>query len=164
MGLDINTPKGLKTVEEELKMLKYVSDCFNVKIKTTKKDKPYPYDGIILNPDTNKIIGIFESKNRQITLQQIINWGDWLITYEKLQKCSEISKEYNVPFYGFLGVEKDNLVMYWKITNSNGEYLFDFEHYKTLTQLCVNGGEAYRDNAFLSIKYAEYVQPNNKLM
>jgi hypothetical protein len=164
MGLDINTPKGQKTVKEEIKMLKYVSKCFNVKIKITKKDKPFPHDGIISNPETNKIIGVFESKNRQITLQELEDWGSWLITYEKLEKCRQVAKKYNVPLYGFLGIEKNNLVMYWKITDSEGNYLFEFDHYNTITQSTVNGGEAYRDNAFLPIEKGKFVQPNKNLI
>lgn len=164
MGLDINTPKGQKTVKEEKEMLKYISKCFNIKIKITKKNKPYPHDGVILNPETNKIIGVFESKNRQITLQELENWGSWLITYEKIEKCRQIAKKHNVPLYGFLGIEKDKLVMYWKITDNEGNYLFDFIHHNSKTQATVNGGEANRDNAYLSIKYGIFVQPNKKLI
>ena len=164
MGLDINTPKGQETVEQELRMLKYVSDCFNIKVKITKKDKPFPHDGIILNPETNKIIGVFESKNRQITLQELEDWGSWLITYEKLEKCRQVAKKHNVPLYGFLGIEKNNLVMYWKITDNEGNYLFEFDHHETITQACVNGGQAYRDNAFLPVKMGKFVQPDKKLI
>lgn len=164
MGLDINTPKGQKTVKEEKEMLKYISKCFNIKIKITKKDKPFPHDGIILNPKTNKIMGVFESKNRQITLQELENWGSWLITYEKIEKCRQIAKKYKVPLYGFLGIEKSNLIMYWKITDNKGNYLFKFDHHETSTQACVNGGQAYRDNAFLPVENGIFVQPNKKLI
>lgn len=164
MGLDINTPKGQETLKQETKMLKYISDCFNVKIKITKKDKPFPHDGIILNCDNNQIIGVFESKNRQITLQELEDWGSWLITYEKLEKCRHIAKKHNVPLYGFLGIEKNKLVMYWKITDNKGNYLFDFDHYNTITQSNVNGGKAYRENAFLPVEKGKFVQPNKELI
>jgi hypothetical protein len=158
MGLDINTPKGQKTVLEERKMLNYIRKCWNVEIKITKKDKPYPYDGIILID--NKIVGVFECKNRQITLEELENWGSWLITYKKLEDCRLIAKEKKVPFYGFLGIEKDILVMFWKISDAEGNYLFEFNHHHSESQDNVNGGESYRDNAYLPIEFGKFVQPN----
>lgn len=162
MGLDINTEKGKKTVKEEIKMLKYISKCWGVKIKTTKKDKPISHDGAIFN-ENDEIIAIFESKNRQETLEQFEEWGSWLITYEKLEKCRKLAAKNKVPFYGFLGMEKSGLVIYWKITDENGNYLFEFPHYRSLTQATVNGGEAYRDNAYLPIVLGKFVQPNQKI-
>ena len=139
-------------------MLKYISKCWNVEIKITNKNKTYSYDGIILV--NGKIVGIFESKNREMSLSKMESFGSWLITYEKLEKCRLIAKKMNVPFYGFCGLERSKLVMFWKISDSNGNYLFDFKHYNSLTRKTVNGGEAYRDNAYLPIEFGKFVQPN----
>lgn len=158
MGLDINTPKGEIFKIKEITMLKYVSKCWNIKIKTTKKDQPIPYDGVLIIDD--KIIGIFESKNREYTLEEFEDFKTWLVTFSKLEKCRLIAKEMKVPFYGFLGIEPDKLVMCFKISNENGKYLFDFKHEYTLTQKTVNGGEIIRDNAYLPIKFGKFVQPN----
>lgn len=158
MSLDINTPKGQESLKQEIEMLKYISKCWDVKIKTTPKNGSSPYDGVMLKNE--KIIGIFESKNRNIEIDQ---YDTWLITYNKLEECKNIAKKMNVPFYGFLGLELSNVVACFKITNSNGEYLFDFEHKVTPTQATVNGGEALRDNAYLPFKYCVYVQPNNEI-
>jgi hypothetical protein len=161
MGLDIKTEKGKKTVVEEIKMLKYISKCWNVKIKITNKDSPVPFDGFIIVDD--KIVGIFESKNRQISLHELELWGSWLVTHEKITTCSQLSIFYGVPFYGFLGIEKDQAVMCWKITNEKGEFLFEYDHHHQLTQDNVNGGEANRDNAFLPYKFGKFVQLNQKI-
>lgn len=162
MGLDINSEKGKETVVEEIKMLQYISKCWGLKIRTTKKNQPIPYDGAIFNEENEKV-AIFESKNRQNTLDEFKEWGSWLITFEKIEKCRKIAKELNVPFYGFLGIEKSKLVLYWKISDENGNYLFEFDHHHTLTRETVNGGEAYRDNAFLPMEYANFIQPNQKI-
>jgi hypothetical protein len=161
MGLAIESKKGQKTVHQEIKMLKYIEKCWNVKIKITDKKKPIEHDGIIIK--NNKIIGIFESKNRQFTLYKLEKFGSWLITYEKLEKCRLIAKKMKVPLYGFLGIELSNLIMYWKICDGEGNYLFNFEHYYSYTQDTCEGGEAYRDNAFLPIKYGILIQPNQKI-
>ena len=39
--------------------------------------------------------------------------------------------------------------MYWKITNSDGEFLFNFDIKRTKTQKTINGGEIVRSNAYL---------------
>jgi hypothetical protein len=160
-GLDINTPKGQKTLIEEINMLKYVSKCWDVKIKTTNKKLPVSHDGAIFN-EKNEKIAIFESKNRQSTLEEFENWGSWLITFDKLERCRKTAKELKIPFYGFLGIEKSKLVLYWKISDENGNYLFDFERINTTTRANVNGGEAYRENAFLPMKHGKFIQPNQK--
>ena len=158
MSLDIETEKGQKSLNEEIKMLKYISKCWNVIIKITPKDKPLPHDGILIIE--NKIVGVFESKNRQMTIEQLENWGSWLITFEKLEKCRAIAKNLKVPFYGFLGIEQSQLVMCWKITDNEGNYLFNFEHNNSTTQATTNGGKAFRDNAYLPIEFGFFVQPN----
>lgn len=161
MGLDINTPKGQETVKQELAMLKYIEKCWGVQIKITKKDKPIDFDGIIIKD--KKVVGIFESKNRQEDLDFFEQRGSWLITFDKLEKCRLEAKKRKVPFYGFLGIELSGAYLVWKISDENGNYLFDFDHYKTKTQASVNGGEAYRDNAYLPIKYSKFIQPNQKI-
>lgn len=165
MTLAVNSEKGKETVIKEKKMLRYVSDCLNIKIKITSKDGASSYDGFITDfIDDSKPTGVFESKNREATLEQFEEWGSWLITFEKLEKCRAKAKKYGVPLYGFLGIEYSNVVMYWKITDCEGNYIFDFEHKPTWTQETVNGGWVLRDNAFLPLKYGHFVQPNQKLL
>lgn len=159
-NLDIDTEKGQKSLNEEMLMLKYISECWNVKIQITKKDTPSVYDGVIMVND--KIAGIFESKNRQMNLYTLEKWGSWLITFEKLENCRLIAKEKKVPFYGFLGIQHSKLVMFWKISDSEGNYLFPFDHHHSLTQATTNGGDAYRDNAYLPIEFGNFIQPNQK--
>lgn len=158
MGLDINTPKGQENLKEELEMLRYISKCWKIKIKITKKNLPYPHDGIMLHK--KKIIGVFESKNRQLSIEELENFGTWLITYDKIKECRKIAMNLKVPLYGFLGLEKSKLVMYWKICDENGNYLFHFNHQKTYTQATTNGGVAYRDNAYLPIEFGRIIEPN----
>ena len=159
--LDINSPLGQESLQQEMKMLKYVSKCWDIKIRITKKETPAPYDGIMLK--NNIIIGIFESKNRIMSLESLEDFGSWLITFEKLEKCRIIANKMNVPFYGFLGLELSKLIMYWKISDENGNYLFDFKHFHSATQATINGGEAYRDNAYLPIEFGNFVQINQKI-
>ena len=109
-------------------------------------------------PPHIEVIALFESKCRNMSLVQLEKYGSWLITNEKIEQCKLLSKLLEVPFLGFLYLLEDKLVMFWKITNYNGEYEFDFEIKKTLTQKTISGGEIYRENAFLTVDKGQFVQ------
>lgn len=147
MGLDINTPKGRESLKLEMKMLEYISDCWDVEIIETNKEKTSCCDGFLVK--NNTIIGLFEDKCRKLTINELEDYGSWLITHQKLIDCKTISELLKVPFFGFLYLVKSNVVMFWKITDSKGEYCFAFDNMPTTTQKTINGGQIIRDNAFL---------------
>lgn len=160
MELDINTPKGQISLQQEERMLKYISECWNLDIVNTKKEGDAVCDGFLIKNDT--VVGLFESKCRNLSLIELEDYGSWLVTHEKIEKCRLLSEYLRVPFIGFLRLNKSNIVMYWKITDDKGQYLFDFEHMKTETQKTINGGTIIRDNAFLPYQYGEFVQSKRK--
>lgn len=155
-NLDINTQLGQKSLMQENKMLEYIKKAWNVDIIETNKKEDASCDGFLVR--NNTIIALFESKCRNLSHIELTNYGSWLITFDKLEKCREISKLLKVPFLGFLYLVKDNIVLFWKISDKNGEYVFEFNHYDSKTQKTVNGGSIVRDNAYLPIEYSEYVQ------
>ena len=57
-----------------------------------------------------------------------------------------------VPYLGFLYLIKDKIIMYWKITDKYGNFLFDFDIKNTRTQKTINGGSVVRTNAYLPFK------------
>ena len=147
MGLDINTPLGQESLQQELKMLDEIKKCWNVDIILTDKKVDALCDGFLVR--NNVIIALFESKCRNMTLNQLENYGSWLITYNKVEKCKTLSEQLKVPFLGFLYLVDDNIVMHWNITDKEGNYQFIFDHQETKTQKTINGGEIIRDNAYL---------------
>lgn len=155
MSLDINTKKGQESLKKEAIMLNYVKNKWKVDIIETDKEVDAVCDGFIVK---NGIIrAVFESKCRNLSLDELENFGSWLVTYEKIEKCKLISKMLKVPFIGLLYLEKDNLVMYWVITNNNGEYLFDFNKMNTRTQKTINGGTINRINAYLPVENGNFI-------
>ena len=156
MALDINTKKGQSSLEYEREMLEHIRSTFCKKHTTsmlieTNKYKEAKVDGIIVKD--NQVSGIFESKCRNMSLMELNSYGSWLITIDKIMDGKNLSKMLCVPFIGFLYLIKDKIVMYWKITDSKGEFEFDFEIKKTKTRKTINGGEAIRTNAYLPVKY-----------
>jgi hypothetical protein len=156
MSLDVNSPKGLITVIQEDNMLKYVEESWGVTVIKTNKNDSAVCDGILVKD--NVLVGIFESKCRNLSLSQLEEYGSWLITHEKIKACRLLSEYLKVPFIGFLYLIKDNLTMYWNITNKNGKYEFEFETANTETRRTINSGTTIRENAFLPINKGKFVQ------
>ena len=126
---------------------------FNCDIVETPKDKPSKCDGFLVKKNT--VVGLFEDKCRYTTYEQFKRWKSWIITYEKLDKCVWLSNLLCVPFYGFLYIVHSDKILYWKITDDEGNYLFEPIIKKTKTQATINGGEAERENAFLPLECAK---------
>lgn len=154
MSLDVNSEKGLVSVSQESMMLKYISEMWNCEIITTDKTKEGKCDGFIVKDGILK--GLFESKCRNMSIDQLEKFDTWLVTNEKLESCRLMSELLRVPLFGFLYLVDNNLSMYWKITDEYGNYLFKFDVEKTKTQKNINGGEIIRPNAYLPVKYAKY--------
>ena len=121
----------------------------------TDKNTDAKIDGIIIK--NNELAGVFESKCRDLSLMQLRKFGSWLITYEKLMDGKKISTMVRAPFIGFLYLIKDEIIMYWKITDKYGNFLFDYDVKETRTQRTINGGSIIRKNAFLPVKYGNEI-------
>jgi len=154
--MDILTPKGQKSLEYERKMLEKLRQSICKKHKNssmlieTNKDMDAKIDGLIVKD--NELSGIFESKCRNISLMELMNYGSWLITFDKILDGKRLSEMLRVPYLGFLYLIKDDIVMYWKITDKYGNFLFDFDVRNTTTQKTINGGKIKRTNAYLPFK------------
>ena len=157
MKLDINTKRGQSSLKYEKLMIdrinKHICKKHNKDSKLIETDKNIDakIDGIIVKD--NQLSGVFESKCRDLSLMQLQKFGSWLITHDKLMEGKKISTLLRVPFIGFLYLIKDDIIMYWKITDKYGDFLFDYDIKETRTQKTINGGSVIRKNAFLPVKY-----------
>jgi hypothetical protein len=156
MSLDVNSEKGKESVKQEQFMLNFIADKWKMNIIQTKKNDSAKCDGFLYRK--NILVGLFESKCRNISITELENWGSWLVTNEKIQACRLLSEYLCIPFLGFLYLLKDNLIMYWKITDKNGLFLFNFKIEETKTQKTINGGEIIRPNAFLPYEQGKFFQ------
>jgi hypothetical protein len=148
--MDILTKKGQKSLEYERIMLERISVLTNVNIIETDKDMDAKVDGMI--SQDNQLTGIFESKCRDMSLMKLREFGSWLVTFDKILDGRKLSQLLRVPFIGFLYLIPDEIIMYWKITDKYGNFLFDFDVKNTKTQKTINGGSIVRTNAYLPVK------------
>lgn len=148
--LDINTPAGQKTLKQEQRAYEILAqhhpDTF---VAHTPKDSAAKVDGFLVRG--NVVAGIVETKCRKATLEQMADWGSWLVTNVKIEHIRKMSSVLKVPGYGLLYLVPDDALMLWQITDDAGTYSFDFEVKRTKTRATVNGGVAFRKNAFLPV-------------
>lgn len=150
MKLDINTPKGRESLAQERILLKSFTVATNLGIVETDKSQPAQIDGFIVRDDT--VVGMFESKCRKATVEQMNRWGDeWLITYQKLLDGAELSKRLRIPFYGIVYLLDEPLGFFIQLTDSEGNFVPKIRTEETKTQATINGGTAVRLNAYVDI-------------
>lgn len=155
MGLDINTTKGQISLTQEREVQEIISNKWKVDVIETGKDSIAACDGLLCR--NNVIVACFETKCRyDMTYEELLERGSWLVTFDKIKKCQLVSKLLQVPFIGFLYLlpksdPEQKLLVYWKITDNKGNFVFDFEVMEQATQRTINGGETVRRNAYLPV-------------
>jgi|TARA_R100001530_G_scaffold117429_1_gene84554 hypothetical protein len=154
-NLDINTPRGQKSLEYERKMIERIERELNVDIFETDKKSAAKCDGIMVK--RNELVGVFESKCRNMSVSQLYNFGSWLITHKKIEFGKMLSEMMMVRFYGFLYLIPDDSILAWMITDKEGNYAFKFDSWETETQETINGGKAIRNNSFLPVDNAMWI-------
>lgn len=119
-------PKFDINCEEAQKMMQHQRDALNLFVSRfpkmsyceTATTGNYAYaviDAIFLKDDV--VAGIAEVKTRYVTHSKFINdyKNLWLISQKKIDNCKKIADFLNAPFWGFLYLEPDNLLLYIKI-------------------------------------------------
>jgi hypothetical protein len=161
MSLDINTPLGQKSLQEEREVHETIRRKWGVEVIETPKDSTATGDGFLVK--NGEIVAFFECKCRyDMTYDELLNRGSWLVTMDKVKKCRTVSKLLQVPFIGILYLlpesdPKQRVMVYWKITDKQGNYIFNFEVREEPTQKTVNGGEIVRLNAYFPIEYMKSI-------
>jgi len=159
-NLDINTPRGQESLRYEKIMLEKIAEKRNVQIVETDKEYDAKCDGIVIK--NNKIVGVFESKCRNMTQEQLFNFGSWLVTYDKIIHGQSLSEMLRVGFFGFLYLIPDNSIFMWHITDEKGRFKYDFKSMETETQKTINGGTVTRKNSFLPVSKSILIYDGNR--
>lgn len=156
-GLDINTPRGQKSLQHEQEMIGIICGaCPGVSIVQTPKNSPADIDGVITK--AGAIIGIYEAKCREMTRAQLAKFGnEWLVTFDKLQHGAEIARAFRVPLIGYLYLVPDRMVLSVRLTDDRGQFMPRMRLERTETQECCNGGQIVRTNAYIDVTVAKVI-------
>lgn len=103
----------------------------------------------------NTLIALAEVKSREyagsipLNLDYIRKSGGYLVSYHKLDHASKLSAIHQVPFFIIVNLILTRQLLFFQITDDDGNFVVEFEKRVTSTQKNANGGNANRLNAFL---------------
>lgn len=159
-ALDINSSRGKRSLEHEHR----AADIFWRNFPTreyvsTPKSEPAVIDAAIVHDGC--IEAVVETKCRDSTLAHLAEvWNyEWLITYDKLIRASEIASALCVPLYGFLYLIRSDILLMKKLFCPERQWLVDLNVRTTETQATINGGVAVRQNAYIDMSDARHLSP-----
>lgn len=161
MTLDVLSKAGQETVRDEaLAASLWESHNAGWSYASTPKARASAVDAVLIQ-DGSLVGAIVETKCRyDLGYSKFFSVfrGEWLMTLSKVTRCAEVSRLLCVPFYGFLYLSAEDLLLTQRITNSSGQIVVPYRVDSTETQAGVNGGTARRDNAFIDMSSAKVLR------
>jgi len=151
--MQINTPMGGWALQREADMMMLLNERHAWSGVSTPKTMPAPIDGVMIDSE-GEMIFVYESKCRDITLEQLIEWRAYLITYDKIENGAHAARLLCVPFVVLVYCVRDNRVVSYRITDARGNITASMDIAKTTTKKNINGDETIeRWNAFIDNKH-----------
>lgn len=156
--MDILTPKGQKTLEQEREAIQIFTNSFpGFSFIETPKDTPADIDGFIVRDGT--IISGVEVKCRTMTARDLSQKfkNQWLITADKVERGVDVCKRLGIDFRGFLYLVPDKMLFIVPIFSFKDGWLVEPDYEYSDTQATVNGGVANRLNAYIDVSKAKVI-------
>jgi hypothetical protein len=149
MSLDCNTPQGQVYIQAQLDCIEKLALTWNCSAFPTKTDDSADVDVIFIKNGHVALVG--EVKSRELSLAELERFGSYLITHEKLLKVKNVAISLCVPSVVVVSLLKDKQIVYWRLTDSKGNFEVTFEEKVTETKKTCNGGKIFRNNAYISL-------------
>lgn len=156
--MDILTPKGQETREQEREALTLFRETFRgFEFFETPKHLPADIDGLIVGDGT--LIAGVEVKCRNMTIRELREdySSRWLVTADKIDRGVAVCKSLGIDFRGFLYLAPDHMLLIVPIWSYEKGYVADIEYENSVTQKTVNGGTAFRLNAYVDVSGAKAI-------
>lgn len=157
--MDATSAKGLEVRDEVEEVIERLEKKWDSLFVQFSNESPVRFDGMII--EDRNIGAIFEFKCRDVSVRdsQLFYKGKGydtiILTQEKIDHGVNYSKQFRVPFLFIFYARKSGSVHCIQITNSKGEYLFNYKVENSVTKATINGGRAMRVNAYLPINQAK---------
>lgn len=155
--LDCETPKGKVFIEQQRIVQGILESKGYTVVEMAGKDNPV--DILLCRKEEERltVIAACEIRSRvtagtvPVTTDYLRRNGGYLITERKLWDGIKLSKVMQVPYFVIVNLIQENKILIWKITDMCGNPLERVSTKETRTRRTVNGGLAWRSNAFLSM-------------
>ena len=153
-NLDIDTPKGKRTVRQEWEAYAIFHEMHpEAKVVETPKGTPALVDGVIVTG--RGLAGAVETKCRSMGYEKLRDeYGSWMVKLEQFDKGRRgAAAMLGVPYFGFLYLTGDERLLIWKVSDRQGNWAFDFDTQWRDSQKNVNTTETKRrEMAFLPLE------------
>ena len=158
-NLDVLTINGQKSIadEQNAKAI-FIRNFPQYSYIETPKAKAADVDAFLTK--NGVIEAIIETKCRyDVTLEEFNQRyeGQWLVTFDKLERAKILAKILKIDVVGFLYIVKSRTLLIQKIIG-DGEYIGRIVIDKTKTQKTINGGSIERINAFIDMTKARNIK------
>ena len=158
-NLDVLTPKGVVSRAWEDRAVELWSSHYpDLQYIHTPKDKPAIVDALLIK--NGQVVGVVETKCRpSLTLVDFKVTFDmrWLVTNEKIQTAKRMAQDLCVPLIGLLYMPEQDLLLYQTLWRPNQGWMIEIKTKRTETQATINGGTAWRENAFIDMTNAKMI-------
>ena len=146
MVLASETKKGETYILKEKILAEHIAREFNAEAvelgnATTNVDRLFIRD--------SKVVSVVEIKHREMSLADLMKFGTYLISYDKITNGVAISELLHVPFFVFVYLVHSGDLVYFKISDETGRDICDYVVERSETKADCNGGNAVRENAYL---------------
>lgn len=125
--------------------------------RTLKTPRYARVDGIVTNYDGD-MLAVYEFKARGMTLDELTTMGTYLVTHQKIQDGCDAARTLGVPFILIVYLIGSENIVSFKVADSDGQLLIDYDVARTTTRKNVNGGIVERYNAFIPLNHMKVLK------
>jgi hypothetical protein len=153
--MDILTAKGQISVKDERRAVEiFHSNYPQFRYLHTPKDSPAIIDALIVKDDV--LYSAVETKCRDMSVDEFYGRfkGQWLVTYEKVEKARQMAISLGLGLTGFLYLKQSDTLLIKQIVSPDGLFCQKLHIEATETQRTINGGLAVRNNAYIDMNGA----------
>ena len=153
--MDILTPKGQISVKDERRAVEIFHYHYpQFRYVDTPKDSPAIIDALIVKDGS--IYAAVETKCRNTDTHEFYGRfkGQWLVTYEKIEKARQMAISLGIGLTGFLYLKQSDTLLVKQLVSTDGLFSQRLYIEATETQRTINGGLAVRNNAYIDMNGA----------
>ena len=147
--LDSETARGKKYIALQHHISNAVCAHWGCINRADPADMTAPYDALFYRDEV--MIGVAEIKARNLSKHLLEDWGSYILTESKLDANIKLARSYEVPFTLIVYLRHSDTLVFWKITDADGQLLCRYTTKWTQTPETVNGGLIWRENAYIRL-------------
>lgn len=149
--MDQHTEKGVRANEQSDLALQILNRLTGSYFYQTPNGKPSKLDGCIVSK--GKLAGFFEIKSRDVSYDLFSGRyeNEILLTYDKLWHAFSITKTLCLSFSVIYHLVPSKMILCKTVIDAEGMLLSPVRIIRSKTPSSVNGGEVFRNNAFIKM-------------